>query len=225
MQRVFLALVCLSITTISSHAQVLVNYNFATDLNPSTTATNSTASAITATYTNPGSDWGRSPSFFNLFVRSPQTPATFDSTSYFQFTITPDSGYQFDLTQLSFNYGVQYGGSGPAYQSTFVVRSSVDSFASDIVSVPSSISLTTTSTNTNTPNSATFDLTGALFQNLTAATTFRIYIFDNSSATANISRLDNIQVDGSIALIPEPSSIALLLAGGIIVVALRRRRS
>jgi hypothetical protein len=224
MQKLLLALVCLSITTISSHAQILVNYNFGADLNPSTMAANASGSAITATWTNNMANaWGRSGTAQNLFVRSDATPASFDSTKYFEFTITPNSGYQFDLTQLSFNYGAQRENDVPFYNTTIVLRSSVDTFGSDIVSNPDPIFASSNVNSNTTPNSATLDLTGASFQNLTTATTFRIYVFDNSNTNQNITRLDDIEITGSVSVIPEPSTIALLLAGTIMLVALRHR--
>jgi hypothetical protein len=66
--------------------------------------------------------------------------------------------------------------------------------------------------------SATLDLSGAAFQNITTATTFRIYGWDNISTSGNL-RVDDVQLNGTVA--PEPSTALL---GSLGVLALLRRR-
>ncbi|WP_346881926.1 T9SS type A sorting domain-containing protein [uncultured Algibacter sp.] len=83
------------------------------------------------------------------------TPAL-DPTAYFEFTITPDSGFEIDFT--SFEYTSQRSN---ASISNFAFRSSVDGFTSDI--------------GTPTFNGTTIDLSAAAYQNITSAITFRFY--------------------------------------------------
>jgi hypothetical protein len=94
--------------------------------------------------------------------------ATLDVNDYFEFTLTPNSGYQINL--LSFVYTGQASGSGAT---AVAFRSSVDAFASNIGA------LTITGT--------TISLAGASYQGLSSAITFRIYGWGASAAGGTFS--------------------------------------
>ena len=91
-----------------------------------------------------------------------------DMNKYFEFTLTPNSGYEIDFT--SFVYTGQASGTGP---SSFAFRSSIDGFASNIGS-PSA-------------TGTTINLSGAAYQNSTTPITFRLYGWGASGSGGTFS--------------------------------------
>jgi len=64
----------------------------------------------------------------------------------------------------------------------------------------------------------------SLLQGLTSATTLRLYLFGTGSVPARPNyRIDNVQLFGTTSVIPEPSSLAMLLIGSV-GAGMRRRR-
>ncbi|GAB4340447.1 MAG: hypothetical protein OHK0038_19940 [Flammeovirgaceae bacterium] len=112
------------------------------------------------------------------------TSTSLDATDYFEFTLTPNSGYEIDFT--SFTFDERRSGTGVR---AWAVRSSVDSYASDISSG-------TIPDNTNFRNQSV-DLSGASYQNITTAITFRIYGY-NAEASGGTWRIDNLTVNGTV---------------------------
>jgi hypothetical protein len=103
------------------------------------------------------------------------TGGSLTSSDYFEFVLTPNSGYSISLS--SFQYvGVIGSGSNPV--SSFSVRSSIDNYASELA--------TTSSGNI---------ILGPSFQNRTTATTFRIYAWDAGSNSRTYG-IDNFQFNG-----------------------------
>lgn len=96
--------------------------------------------------------------------------ATIDLTAYFEFTLTPSSGYLIDF--VSFVYTGQTSGTGPT---NFAFRSSLDGYMANI--------------GTPTATGTTISLSGALYQGITSAVTFRIYAWGttNSGGTFSIN--------------------------------------
>lgn len=94
--------------------------------------------------------------------------AGIDLNDYFSFTLTPATGFEIDLN--SFVYTGQASGTGP---NNFAFRSSLDSFASNL----------------GTPNvgGTTISLSGASFQNLTNAISFRFYAWGGTGGTFSIN--------------------------------------
>ena len=159
------------------------------------------------------------------FVRSNVTTTTaaaaITANDYFKFTLTPNATFLANLTDLFFDYSGT-GATNVPNTSTFFVRSGADNFAADVGTTVSA----TQAEGNSVFRRQTIDLTGASFQNLTAAIEFRIYVFASIAAPSDfgIVRLDNITLNGDIAPIPEPSSLALVGSLGVLAL-LRRRRA
>jgi len=143
----------------------------------------------------------------NAYIRSTDTTASEAAAivdgDYFSFTVTPDAGYELDLTQLTLDtiHNATFGGSGEDTGATmkFFVRSSVDAFAANIGSTFTQV--------WNTTTSRTIDLSAATFSHLASATEFRIYIYDSGVDTdINGARLDNVVLVGEV-VVPAPDSI------------------
>ena len=142
----------------------------------------------------------------NRYNASGWNSASFDSSDYFEFTITPKPSFEIDFT--NFVYTGQASGSGAT---SFAFRSSVDSFASNL--------------GTPTAGGTTISLSAISFQNVTSATTFRLYGWAASAAGGTFS-VNDFTFNGSVSAIPEPSTFAAVLgAAALAGVAARRRRS
>jgi len=158
---------------------------------------NSTASIFDSPHPNAGTDWGYSSGGNNVFFKSSATTNSELGAlpdDFFRFTVTPNLGYEFDLTSLNFNalHNATAGGaSDPGGNMNFFVRSSVDGFSSNIGS--------TFAQDWNTNTSRSVSLTGASFQDLNTATEFRVYIYDDgNNDAAEGARLDNVQLIGDV---------------------------
>ncbi len=108
---------------------------------------------------------------------------------YYEVTITPDAGYTIDFSTITWD--ADRSGQGPA---NWYMRSSLDSYSSDIGSGtnPSSFGGQSVST-------------GASFNNITSAVTFRIYNTNVSSSNCNCSsggtiRIDNLTFNGTVSV-------------------------
>jgi hypothetical protein len=93
---------------------------------------------------------------------------SFDSTKYFEFTLTPNSGFQINFE--NFVYTGQASGTGPT---TALFRSSIDNFSTNIGSP--------------TIAGATISIATMQFQNISSTITFRIYGFGASGAGGTFS--------------------------------------
>jgi len=205
----------------TAHAAVITQYSFtdvvAGQLNraATTVATNVTAGDITNAPTvngNPtvvlqrlnGVGYATQPSL--AASRAAFNEANDIANVYFSFVVSPDSGYELNLDELTFN--VARGGA--ATPRTYDVRSSVDGFAASLVAGP--VEILTVRPNF-TPVS--IDLSGAAFQSLTSPLTFRIHYMGQVGQFGQAIDFDDIKLNGEVAVIPEPSTLALLaLAGG-----------
>jgi hypothetical protein len=175
------------------------------------------------------------------------------NANYFEFTVAPAAGYKLNMTTLTFDLNAS-GGDKPkpmgvmlpvangTWTFNWFVRSSAGgdtNFATAIGAVVSKASAAGSTPATPAAwDNVTLSLTGARFQNLTTATTFRLFVYgtDNLATTPNllipgngdgsyngVARIDNIQLNGNLQLIPEPMTAGVigLLAG----VRLLRRSS
>lgn len=96
------------------------------------------------------------------------------SDEYFEFVLTPNLGYKIDFNTLVFTH--QRSASGP---STFAVRSSLDSFATDLAIY--------SNTGTNTPITETLSLSSATFDEISNAITFRVYGYNSGTGVGSIN--------------------------------------
>lgn len=225
----------------SASAATLVNYTFAGGSN-STVAfdPNVGTSLITSNIGTVGTDSGFSASAGNAFVRANATQSTqagaITDSDYFEFTLTPQGGFEVDLTSFSLTVGNQTS-TALSFTSSYFVRTSLDGYASNIAitstggtttSSAGVASRTTTSNSTTVSDSVVFNVVGAEYQNLTAPVTFRIYLYDTGSGVApdssqSISRFDNVQVSGNVTAVPEPTIGMLGLVGGLLVFSICRK--
>jgi hypothetical protein len=205
-----LAVAVLSLISTSAHAQIAQwaftgNVLSPTTLLPTVTATSiSNASLIS---------FGASGNLLNAAPANGATggnndlPSAISANSYFQFTVTPNIGQSMSISSVGIDAGF-------GNNASFAIRSSLDSFAANI--------------GTQTNLSATlagfsYSVSGnPAFQNITSATTFRVYLHGaNNNQTMNF---DNVSINGATVAIPEPGSVALLALGASGLV-LRRRRA
>jgi len=137
------------------------------------------------------------------------TTATIDD--YFRFSITPDSGYQFSLTDITFDslrsgtgptaFGVEYSLNGGSSWSL------IESFSQGDVTTWRTADVADANV-FGTPQTGTVD--------------FRIYA-TTAEASTGTWRVDNVTVNGAITVVPEPTTASFMALAGVLVAYLRRR--
>ncbi len=105
---------------------------------------------------------------------------SFDASAYFEFTLTPNLGYEINFVNLTYNSTVS--ATGPT---NFSIRSSIDAFSSDITS-PAGAGLTI------------IDLSASTYQNISSPVTFRIYAWGASSNPGRF-RISDFTFNGAVA--------------------------
>ncbi|UPT71115.1 MAG: hypothetical protein M0D53_01470 [Flavobacterium sp. JAD_PAG50586_2] len=100
------------------------------------------------------------------------TTSGLDLTDYYTFTLTPAANYKINLS--SFEFTLQRSSTGPV---NYALRSSIDNFTADI----------STGAFPMTAALQTVALSGAAFQNITSAITFRIYGYNAGSNVGTAS--------------------------------------
>lgn len=209
--------------TISAYAQSIVSYAFDSG-DPAATTSDSNLTA---------GDFAFGPSFGagfsgsgNIFARSSITDGTDKATAiaaddYLTVTVTPNAGYQMNLSSLSIDLAGSFNMNGGQYDVGFVIMSSIAGFgAADSEIGVYNKTVTDGALSFDTIN---FDLSGAEFQNIASSVEFRIYIFDDSSLTGNITRVDNYDLSGTVSVIPEPSVYAFMAVPVLLALAYKRR--
>jgi hypothetical protein len=145
-----------------------------------------------------------------------------NENSYVELTISAASGYQMNLSSLDLRFG-DYGSS--VGSANYFIRSSVDSYASDISS-----GLLFDGSPSETPL-ANIALSG--YAGLTDIT-FRIYAWsaDGSAYSTfigfgndtNTEALTDIGINGTVTAVPEPATIGMLGLGAVVSLLIRRLR-
>ena len=134
-------------------------------------------------------------------------------TGYYQLSLTPNAGFQIDYSTVTFDYVV---GSNPTFTTKLV--SSVDGFSSAL------------STHVDSPGVSSYSDPLAALGVQSGTVTFRIYGYvDNNSGSSGLyagnvtfnSTGESVAGSGT----PEPSSLALIFAGGLALAFARRRLS
>jgi len=132
---------------------------------------------------------------------------------YFDVTLTPTSTMDISSIQLDYSRGGTSGDRG------WFVRSSADSYASDLYSV-STASGTAVGLNP-------FDINLTGFTGLASPTTFRFYTYTNG--TGRYNDFKNLRFNSNIpgAAVPEPGEWAAMgiLGAGLVGMVIRKRRS
>lgn len=148
-----------------------------------------------------------------------------DANRYYEFTITPQSGYTVSLSSITFDAGRS--STGPRQ---FVIRSSNDSYVSNISGTGSGAVSTVSGNifqftdNSSTNLVAGQSITMSSFTNVTSPLTLRIFGFNAEAGTGTL-RIDNLAVNGSVTAVPEPSTYAAMAgAVALLGVMVHRRR-
>jgi hypothetical protein len=185
-----------TITLAPSLSAQLVVYSFSGN----TAAATSTGSSVTASSFT-GSN---SPSLSNsspvssgsgsYYITQTGWTGLSPGINYFEFTLTPNSGYSLTLSSVSF-----LSRSSPTGPTAYYFRSSADAYVSDLKSGA-------------LINDFAWYATGNQSISLTSisATTFRLYA-NAASAGGGTLRIDDFTANGTVSAIPEPSTYAALL--------------
>lgn len=241
----------------NASAAVLADYMFAgstddvTTVNSDVSATslsigNSNTAFGTIGDTNTGNGWGTTGIVNNAgaaaapsirFLRVGQVTGTesdaVTANDYFEFTITPDSGFSMGLDTLEMDIAATTGTGTIALTwvntSHWFVRTSLDSFGTTV----GSVSVSHTGGGTSNYSHASISFSGGAYEALTAPTTFRLYNYSvaTGGTLANqnsfVNRIDNIQLTGDVSTIPEPSHYALIFgaASALVLVGRKHRTS
>ncbi len=124
------------------------------------------------------------------------TAASLDVNDYFEFTLTPNSGFQINFS--TFIFSGQASGGAPIHS----LRSSVDGFASDIAILPTTGSI--------------LSLSAPAFQNVTGAISFRFYTYGFDAATRTFS-INDFTFNGTVtASCASPTTQATLFTSSAI---------
>lgn len=205
---------------ISARAAVIVEYQLLspstylqpTVVDPDVTASNLSTNNTTFAYTSvvlnePAIKVGTS-----VGQATADLGTTLANSTYFSFTVTPDAGESISFDSLTLNVA----SAGPSTRS-FYVFSSIDGFTTS--SPLLSITYNATSSSYNQYSIDLGSLSG--FSDVTTPTEFRIYI---QEASGGLIYFSEMSLTGTV--VPEPTSVTLLAAGGILcAIYLRRRRS
>lgn len=230
MKKILVALVAVGLSVVGANAQ-LVQWNTVGNLGTETTeasafnnvnvgASTLTLGSTVAAAANGGRFGGSGWFDTGMTVAGSTLAEAITANSFIEFTLTPNVGFQYTATSFSFYW--DRSNTGP---SSVALRSSADSFGSNLGSVTGLTSGGTFSLNTITIGSLT---------NVSTATTFRLYGFgatatggtagfDTQASPVDLTLAPNVSLNGTTSVIPEPSTYALLALGLGALVLLRRK--
>lgn len=219
MKNVIFTLVAAGLLVTGMQAQTIFTYDFPGSPQGSGLVASQTASspvgATMADFTRTNVTANNADDTFNSSAWN--TTATIDFAEYVQFSITINTGYSASLTSLDF-----FEDGSNTVADEFRVAVSTDGFSTTLESFDYTVSTSGTTKNWD-------------FSNINLAAgqtaTFRWYVFGDTQADGSGTpggtgtfRLDDVALNGSVALIPEPSSALLLVLGGVSLALLRRGR-
>jgi len=150
---------------------------------------------------------------------NPNLAGAINDGDYFTVSISANAGYLLDLD--SFDFGIGRAANGTTDYAVFTSIEGFDNGDELLFSDGGNIVSTTAS------NDVSVDLSSSLYDSLETIE-FRIVIDNRSSNSSSSSAtfIDNVTISGlaiSSVAIPEPSSVALLGLGGLVLVARRKR--
>ncbi|WFB37842.1 PEP-CTERM sorting domain-containing protein [Kiritimatiellota bacterium B12222] len=163
--------------------------------------------------------------------RSNFTPSAQSDTDYIAFTLTSTTpGESLDFTSFAFSLGGRDGNANTSIVSVNLrIGETGADFSSlpDVVFMPGSVSTATHTVvgpTSNTFTDYTADLSAPAYQDMESAEV-RLYYFDNTGGSNMYGAIDYISMSGA-SVVPEPSSIVLLLGSIAFMCAfmLKRRR-
>ena len=206
-----LLLASLIISTVSTHAQIVVfSFNGSVG-NELTLAPDSQPSFATVTSMSRGSGLTPASGADTFSASAWTTSSSLDLSDYFSFYISPNNGALMSLYNLTLDERRSASGIRD-----WSVRSSLDNFGTDLshFSVPDDA-------NTRTDQSTQL---GTSFGNLLNGVEFRIYGY-NSESGAGTWRIDNVRLAGNLSFsaVPEPREYALVVGAGLIAFAMVRK--
>jgi hypothetical protein len=154
------------------------------------------------------------------------TTPGFDSSKYYEMTLTPLSGISLDVDSISF--GVRRTGTGPR---DFALRSSLDGFTANLgtsSAISPEISIQGNAFHFVNDIAPTANIQGnqvqlsAGFDALKTPITFRFYAANPETAAGSFT-LDDVTVNG-ITAVPEPHEYGMMASGGLMLFAAYRKR-
>ena len=179
-------LISLTITAVHGQTDFVASWNFEGNRNGNSNSPNVSVSSLnlSAGINQAGFPAGATGDAVSL-GGWPINGSSADLNQYVEFSVTPQT-YQFSVTSLSFNFNRSK--TGPTQ---FIVRSNQDGFGNNIGSAT-----------TDTIGFASKNI-GISFNDLETEVKFRIYGYGGSNANGTL-RLDNLRVNGKVALVPLP---------------------
>lgn len=159
----------------------------------------------------------------NLNINNRLQPVL-DSGNGLSFTVTADTGFELDLDggSVTFDY---FTGSPGSQATSVALFSSVDGFVTAGAAVEAITAIPSGNVSPSTYSSVqplSFDFDGTRFNDLQGDVDFRLVFYDvQFNLLGNNNRrfntVNNLVLSGEVAVVPEPASLALLAAGGVLL--------
>ena len=156
--------------------------NTITGTNPNTSNPYTTGQTVSSNMTASGIGRGSgigSLNANNRYNANSWSTGAIDLNDYFEFTLTPNSGYKIDFVDFEYTSQISTGSANHAF------RSSVDGFTSNI--------------GTPTTTATTISLSSASYQNIAAPITFRFYSFGLAASSTSFS-INDFTFNGTVSL-------------------------